>query len=442
MMERVRVAIVGGYGGMGQIFVRLFKSEGCEVVIAGPTEAKGIKAGKELGVEYSRDNVKAATGADVVVVTVPIDVTFAVITEVAPHVKSGGMIMDLTSVKEAPCRLMAEKSGSDVEVVGTHPIFGPRVVDIEGQVLVLTPVRGAKWVAWLRGILEKHKARVIESTAEEHDMVMAVVQGLTHFTYISVAETLREIGFDVKRSRQFASPVYDLMLDMIGRIVGQDPRLYAEIQMNNPHVLDVHKVYLETAGRLSETVKAKDERRFVEEMISAARHFDDVERAMGRSDKAISSLVSELKALKESVGRELLLQHIYSGTKHYGVVVSVTADEVVLEDKGKKSTLKLSNLRILGAKELAAFKKEKFGVVSRDYSVVLNEEADENFIRELLREHDPNVDSVAVADVFRSDRLGAGKKSVLFKVQMINEDVKRTQARLAEFFKRIGGVLR
>jgi len=438
----VKVAVIGGYGGMGRLFTTLFLEEGCDVVIAGPTEAKGLKASEELGVDYVQDNVKAVFGADVVVVSVPIAVTAGVIREVAVHVKEGGMMMDLTSIKEMPCSLMAEHSKKGVEVVGTHPIFGPRVLDIEGQVFVLCPVRGIKWFTWLRGILEKHKARVVESSPEEHDKVMAVVQGLTHFAYISVAETFKEIGFDVKRSRQFASPVYDLMLDMIGRIIGQDPKLYAEIQMSNPRVLDVHKVYLETARRLSETVMKNDEKKFVDGMVSAARHFGDVEMAMGRSDKAIGGLVSELKTLKEKIGEEIILQHIYSGTKHYGVILSVSPDEVVLDDNGRKSSLKLSNLRILSEGGISEFKKDKFGIVLRDYSVVLDEASDEGFIGMLIKGHEPNVYSTEVKDVFKGDKIGVGKKSICFRVSIINNNVKDTELKIKGFFGRIGGKLR
>jgi prephenate dehydrogenase len=85
IMKGIKVAVVGGYGGMGRIFARLFKGEGAGVTISGPTESKGVKTAEELGVKYVKNNVKAVLGADVVVVTVPIAVTADVIREVAPH---------------------------------------------------------------------------------------------------------------------------------------------------------------------------------------------------------------------------------------------------------------------------------------------------------------------------------------------------------------------
>ncbi|MFH0863116.1 MAG: prephenate dehydrogenase [Candidatus Altiarchaeota archaeon] len=438
----VQVAVVGGYGGMGRILALLFKSEGCSVVIAGPTESKGRAAALELGAQYVKDNVKAVKGADVVVITVPIAATKDTILQVAPHVKPGGLLMDLTSVKEWPCELMAKHAGRDVEVCGTHPVFGPRVGSVEGQIFVLTPVRGTKRVQWLRDILVRHDARVIESSPKEHDEVMAVVQGLTHFTYISVGKTLLDIGFDVRQSRQFSSPIYDLMLDMVGRIIGQDPYLYAEIQMQNPKVLDAHAAYLKAASEISAMVREKRESEFVTMMAQAAKHFGDTERSMGRSDKAIGSLVAELKALKGSVGREICLRHMYSGVVHFGVVESVSAEEVVLRDGGKSTALKLSNLIVLGDRERTAYKRQKYGTTMKDYSAVLSESADESFIAELLARNAEAVVGASVRDVYTGQKIGPGMKSVCFSVELIKDDVKANDARVAEFLRKIGGALR
>ena len=219
MIKPTTIVIIGGYGGMGKLFARLFLDEGHKVIATGRTERKGRKAERELGVKYIKDNCKAARHGDVVIVTVPIDYTIETIKEVAPYVKKGSLLTDFTSVKEEPCRAMADFSDDGVEVIGMHPMFGPKVPGLEGQVVVLAPMRPGsgskyKWMPWLLEFLNKHKAKIIEATPEEHDKVISVVQGLTHFAYISVGKTLKDLDFDIKKSRQFASPIYELMLDM------------------------------------------------------------------------------------------------------------------------------------------------------------------------------------------------------------------------------------
>lgn len=437
-----KITIIGGYGGMGKFFAKLFAEEGFDVTITGPNEAKGKNAAEELGVEYIRDNKKAARKADIVIVSVPINSTIEVIKEIAPEVREGSLLMDVTSVKEEPCKAMKEHTKRGVEIIGTHPIFSHRVGGLEGQVFILTPVRGKKWLNWLKKFLKKHKSRIYESTPHEHDEIMAVVQGLTHFAYLSIGKTLQEISFDMKKSRNFSSPIYELMLDMIGRIIGQNPELYASIQMQNPRIPAIHERFLKVAEKLSKAVKDKDERMFREIMLSAARHFDDVERAMGRSDKAISSLVSELSFLKESVGKELCIEHIYSGQMHIGTVKSVTPERVILEDAGREFSLKISNIQILGERGRIEYKRKKYGTVERDFSVLLDKGVNGRAICKLLKDFDENILSVKIKEVYTGPQIEQDRKSICFRVELINYDIKKTEEKINKLFSDLGGRMR
>src|SRR5659263_208997 len=80
------------------------------------------------------------------------------------------------------------------EVVGTHPLFGPREASIEGQTMVLCQGRGERWFQWLQDFLNQAGARVKITTAAEHDRLMAVVQGLAHFILIAFGTVIRDLG--------------------------------------------------------------------------------------------------------------------------------------------------------------------------------------------------------------------------------------------------------
>ncbi len=434
-----RITIIGGYGGMGKFFANIFTREGFDVQITGPNEVIGKKVAKELDIQYIKDNIRAVEDSDIVMVSVPVNVTLDVIKEIAPHVKPRAVLMDVTSIKEKPCKAMEKYAKKDVEVIGTHPIFSHRVGNLEGQVFVLTPIRGKKWFQWFKKFLEKHKVRVLETTPTQHDEVMAIVQGLTHFTYISVGKTLEKLDFDIKESRKFSSPIYELMLDMIGRIIGQNPELYASIQMENPRIPEIHNAFLETAEELSSSVREKDKKRFIEIMTQAARHFDDVDRAMGRSDKAIFSLISELDLLKNSIGKELCLKHIYSGNVHIGVVESVTPEKVVLNDSGHIFELKLSNIQILSDEEKIKHEIKARGTVMRDFSIIFDEGVNEKFISELLERYDERIIQVNPRDIYFGPQIKKGKKSVCFGVELLNRGVKKTEKGINKFFESIGG---
>ncbi len=436
----VKIAIIGGTGNFGRIFARLFKEEGHEVVITGRDVLKGERVAGEEGVRFSNDNIKAAKESDVVIISVYIENTIDVIKQVAPHVRPGCLLMDFTSVKVEPTQAMLKHAKNGVEIIGTHPMFGPRTRTIEGLTFIITPVRTGKWEGFIKEFLEKQKSKVIWTTPEEHDRIMGVVQGLTHFTYIAIASTLRELEIDVKQSRKFASPIYELMLDLVARIVGQSPQLYASIQMHNPKTDAVRRTFINEIEKLNQIIENRDMGAFKEIMSKSAKHLDDIDASMGRSDKAILALREELKKLSDSIGREVALKHIYSGAVHVGTVKEVDPEKVVLETSGASSReilLKLSNVELLDEKFLKKWKQEHLPGMSRDFSFMFPVNTDEEIIRKCI-ESTGDIISCKIIDIYKGKQIPEGKKSITFRVEALDFDFSTVETLL----KGIGGVLR
>lgn len=133
--------------------------------------------------------------------------------------------------------------------------------------------------------------QLVPMESDAHDRMMAVIQGLTHFQAIAAAHCMRSIGFDPEASLASASPVYRLRLDMIGRIIAQDPRLYAEIQMYNPYVTDVLTELERSSALLSSLVRQHDVQGFVSEFQSVQAAFGSfTSKALAESDRVIRAL--------------------------------------------------------------------------------------------------------------------------------------------------------
>ncbi|MGB9902338.1 prephenate dehydrogenase/arogenate dehydrogenase family protein [Methanothrix sp.] len=289
-----RMLIVGGTGETGSWFSRYFRDHGFDVCIWGPSGK--FHVADALGVRYAHDLMSEVERSDIVVLSVPIDRTPEVARRIGPAMKSGSLLMDLTSLKVEPVRAMVESTPPDIEVLGAHPMFGPTMPSVRGQTVIITPVEGrwGRWSSHVREILERDGARVEVLTPEEHDRMMAVVQALTHFSYIAIGSTLRALNFDVSRSRRFMSPVYEVMLDFVGRILDQNPELYASIQMN-PFAKDVRRAFIEECIRLSDSIERGDVEGFRRAMREAAEHFGDTHSALQRSDRIINQRARERK---------------------------------------------------------------------------------------------------------------------------------------------------
>lgn len=285
-----RLFILGGTGETGSWFARYFRDKGFDVAVWGPSGKTGVAA--RLGVRYATDMIKEVGQSDIVLLSVPIEKTVEVIRQVAHCMRPGSLLMDVTSLKSEPMKAMIEHAPQDVEVIGTHPMFGPTMPTLEGQTIILTPAigRSQNWLPKIRSLFESDGARIEVLDPEEHDEIMAVVQALTHFAYIGIGATLQALDFDVEKSRKFMSPVYEIMIDFVGRILDQNPELYASIQ-KNPKAMKVRQTFIGECMRLSEKADSGDLDGFKKIMREAAGHFGQTHEALERSDGLINGRI-------------------------------------------------------------------------------------------------------------------------------------------------------
>ncbi len=409
------LAIVGGYGEMGRWFERFFAGCGFDVTLVG----------RSSDVDYG--------DYDIVMIAVPIDVTGEVIVRVAPQLKDGALLFDITSVKRLPVKQMLASAPANVELVSVHPLFGPSMPDMEGETIIVTPVRGDNGLRLLIDLFERAGAHVEELSADEHDHLMSVIQGLTHFSYIAMGTTLEALNFDIKRSRRFMSPVYEILIDFVGRILGQNPRLYAAIQMNTDR--SVHETFLTQSAVLVDTINARDTTAFVSTMKRAARHFGDAEPALKRSNKLIMANIKEVADFKQSVGSVRGLRNVYTGAVHIGIVKHASPYSVVLEEGSKEVTLKTENVQLMSEDDVRRHRLAH-GERHRDFSVVLPDGANAKIVAQLLTTV-PNVTHVAIVDEY------APRKSHTFRVSTyVDGDVEQLQHAVVTMLRGIGCVLR
>jgi prephenate dehydrogenase len=170
--------------------------------------------------------------------------------------REDALLMDLTSLKRAPVKAMLESSVS--EVIGCHPLFGPQIDSIAGQRIVLCPARVKKWLPWLKDTLERNGALVVETTPENHDQMMAIVQGLNHFNTIMMGLVLSRTGVNISELMKFTTPIFKTKMEIIEKVSCQNPRLYAEIITMNPDVCQLIKSYEESVAELKSLIHQGD----------------------------------------------------------------------------------------------------------------------------------------------------------------------------------------
>jgi len=305
-LMRMWITILGGAGGMGAWFARFFKDNGCNVRIVDISDNTEAVA-DELGVEFLNIDIltaeagtlkKAFVDADIVLISVHMDVTERVIERVGPELETGSLLMDVTTVKKEPVAMMEKCTSEGVEVLGTHPLFGPYTNSLRGMPIIFVPVRKGPLYEQVYNLFEENGARIEFLTADAHDEIMAVIQGLPHFILLAFGITLKNLDFDIEAARKFMIPMYSALIDFVGRLLHQDPRLYTQIQTNfEMHA--IHEAFLATTNKLAELVRDGNADEIIVELQAAKRHFGDTERAMMESDRIIKEKIdrsSEKKA--------------------------------------------------------------------------------------------------------------------------------------------------
>ena len=269
----MRVAIIGGAGKMGRWFARLLKQEGKEVIITGRSEKKLLAARRELDVRVVT-NVEATKQADVVIISLPIDGLEAVASEIAPHVRPGQIIVDISSIKVQPLALLHQHLNKGL-VLGVHPMFGPGARSVRGQNFILTPTSEPEntLAQKVKDYLTARDARVKLMTPEEHDQQMTVILGLSHFIAIVTADTLLG-STKLQQTRAISSPTYRVLLTLVESVIAEDPELYGTLQMNLPDIDRVEAAFLDKTQTWAKLVRDKDRTEFTKRMKDLKERFE------------------------------------------------------------------------------------------------------------------------------------------------------------------------
>jgi chorismate mutase/prephenate dehydrogenase len=255
--EPKHILFVGGEGGMGKLYTKFAKNSGHYTY--------SIDKGNWHELESISSKI------DLAIITVPINVTTAVIERLAPRLKPETILADFTSNKQKPLDAMLKAHAGPV--AGLHPMHGPDVPNLSKQLMVVCPGRDSEQAAWFSKQCELWGMRIIEADPEKHDDVMNLVQGLRHFVALLHGSFMKEFDLKPKDMLDYSSPIYRAELMMTGRIFAQDAELYADIVFSNKERRDMLLSFFKHHQKLMKLVEEDDKRGFVKEFENVTDFF-------------------------------------------------------------------------------------------------------------------------------------------------------------------------
>ena len=176
-----------GYGRFGQFAAERLRKH-FQVVVY---DRKRVRCPRGI----RRRSLEEVASQPLLLLCVPISQISKTCLEIEPYLTPGQLIIDTCSVKEKPLQELDRLLPRFVEILGTHPLFGPDSArnGIRGLKIVLCPIR-CRRVSKVKAWLAAQGLDVIVTTPARHDFEMAKTQALFHFLARGVAETGIRVG--------------------------------------------------------------------------------------------------------------------------------------------------------------------------------------------------------------------------------------------------------
>ena len=195
-------------------------------------------------------NLEQVCQCDVVIPSVPISTFESMIQRIAPLL-SDNLVLDVCSVKEYPVEVMLKHLPDSVQILATHPMFGPdsAAETIHGQKIVLSNIRvGTKLYNKIKQYCMDKGLVVVETTPENHDRQIARSQVLTQF----IGRGLSEYG---AKDVEIDTEGYKRLLKTLEVVRNDTDQLFADLNRYNKYAAEMRDSFIKALqdidGKLS-----------------------------------------------------------------------------------------------------------------------------------------------------------------------------------------------
>ena len=233
-----RVSIIG-FGRFGAMLHSLL-SKGFEVDVFDKNSIDNSDV-NEVSLEDALQN-------ETIFIAVPIRDFENLVKKISKKISSGKTVIDVCSVKVFPKKVMLDNLSNETDIIATHPLFGPDSLKDSGSVMTMESVRNTfgRYDFW-KNYFESQNILIEEISAEEHDMMAARSQGLTHF----VGRVIDDFGTNQTR---IDTEGYKALHKLVNQTCNDTWELFEDIQNFNPFTEKMISELNESFEKISEII--------------------------------------------------------------------------------------------------------------------------------------------------------------------------------------------
>ena len=210
--------------------------------------------------------IKAADGADLVILATPLSTFRPIIEEIAPFLKKGSIVTDTGSAKSTVLEELKDLIPSGVEFIPGHPIAGteesgpdsgfPELFENRWCILTPTEDNSKDSIESIKCFWESLGSRVEIMDALHHDKVLAITSHIPHLIAYNIVGTANDLAnvTDSEVVKYSAGGFRDFT-----RIAASDPKMWSDIfTYNSEAVLEMLDLFSNDLTKLKKSILEKD----------------------------------------------------------------------------------------------------------------------------------------------------------------------------------------
>ena len=235
-----------GFGRLGKLLVRNFTLDATVCVYDINLERSEVE---NLGAKLA--TLEEICKSKILIICVPISQISSVANQIKNLVTKDTLVIDVCSVKVYPMEKLTSILSKEVEVLGTHPMFGPDSASrsLYGCKVVLCQERVSdKVFNNIKGYLESHGLKVIVSTAHEHDKQIADSLILTH----TIGRTLMDMN---SSPMEIDTKGYRRLLKILETVENDSVQLFNDMNKYNPYAKEMREALSSSLNKVITSVK-------------------------------------------------------------------------------------------------------------------------------------------------------------------------------------------
>ncbi|KAJ9110199.1 hypothetical protein QFC20_003051 [Naganishia adeliensis] len=192
-------------------------------------------------IQVLKDGHQVSRISDFIIYSVEAEFISQVVSLYGPSTKPQAIVAGQTSVKAPEKEAFEKYLPDDVYIVSVHSLHGPTVTT-EGQ-----PLLRMRKVRVVERILESFKSRYVYLTYEEHDLVTANTQAVTHAAFLSMGTAWKNSQDYPWETERYVGGIEIVKINIALRIYSNKWHVYAGLAILNPSAREQIRMYAQCA---------------------------------------------------------------------------------------------------------------------------------------------------------------------------------------------------